>query len=126
MISRRHFLRFVAGLGAAGVSTVAYGFGEPALRLGVARYNVLPPQWPAGFRLKIAVIADLHARDPWMSLDPTQATVAHTGERMGAAACRPEGAARRSRHSRQSRLVGRQDRAARRAGDDDFSARAGG
>ena len=29
MISRRHFLRFAGGLGAAGVSTVAYGFGEP-------------------------------------------------------------------------------------------------
>src|SRR6202048_3929567 len=78
MISRRHFLRFVAGLGAAGVSTVAYGFGEPALRLGVARYNILPPQWPADFRLKIAVLADLHAGDPWMSLDRIESIVAHT------------------------------------------------
>ena len=78
MISRRHFLRFVAGLGAAGVSTVAYGFGEPALRLGVTRYNIRPPQWPADFRLKIAVIADLHACDPWMSLDRIQSIVEHT------------------------------------------------
>jgi predicted MPP superfamily phosphohydrolase len=78
MISRRHFLRFVAGLGAAGVSTVAYGFGEPALRLGVTRYNIRPPQWPADFQLKIAVIADLHACDPWMSLDRIQSIVAHT------------------------------------------------
>jgi predicted MPP superfamily phosphohydrolase len=78
MISRRHFLRFVAGLGAAGVSTVAYGFGEPALRLGVTRYNIRPRQWPADFQLKIAVIADLHACDPWMSLDRIQSIVAHT------------------------------------------------
>jgi predicted MPP superfamily phosphohydrolase len=78
MISRRHFLRFVAGLGAAGVSTVAYGFGEPTLRLGVTRYNIRPPQWPADFRLKIAVIADLHACDPWMSLDRIQSIVEHT------------------------------------------------
>ena len=78
MISRRHFLRFAAGLGAAGVSTVAYGFGEPALRLGVTRYNIRPPQWPADFQLKIAVIADLHACDPWMSLDRIQSIVAHT------------------------------------------------
>ena len=78
MISRRHFLRFVAGLGAAGVSTVAYGFGEPALRPGVTRYNIRPPQWPADFRLKIAVIADLHACDPWMSLDRIQSIVEHT------------------------------------------------
>ncbi|HYI27012.1 MAG TPA: metallophosphoesterase, partial [Bradyrhizobium sp.] len=61
MISRRHFLRLAGGLGATGISTVAYGFGEPALRLRVTRYNIQPPQWPAGFKLKIAVLADLHA-----------------------------------------------------------------
>jgi uncharacterized protein len=78
MISRRHFFRFLAGLGFAGSSTVAYGFAEPALRLGVTRYDVLPPQWPADFRLKIAVIADLHACDPWMSLEHIQAVVDRT------------------------------------------------
>ena len=78
MISRRHFLRFAAGLGAAGVSSVAYGFGYPALRLAVTRYDIQPPRWPADFRLKIAVIADLHACDPWMSLDRIQSIVEHT------------------------------------------------
>lgn len=78
MISRRHFFRFLAGLGAAGASTVAYGFGEPALRLRVTRYNIRPPQWPADFQLKIAVIADLHACDPWMSLDRIQSIVERT------------------------------------------------
>jgi uncharacterized protein len=78
MISRRHFLRFVAGLGAAGVSTVAYGFGEPALRLGVTRYHITPPKWPAGFKLKIAAVADLHACDPWMSLERIAAIVERT------------------------------------------------
>ena len=76
MISRRQFLRFVAGLGAAGISTASYGFGiEPVLRLRVARYGITPPQWPAGFQLKIAAIADLHACDPWMSLHHIQAIV---------------------------------------------------
>lgn len=78
MISRRHFLRFFAGLGATGVSTVAYGFGSSALRLAVTRYNLQPPRWPAYFRLKIAVIADLHACDPWMPLERIQAIVEHT------------------------------------------------
>ena len=68
MISRRKFLKFLAGLGAFGTSTAAYGVGiEPVLRLRVARYHITPPQWPAGFELKLAVIADLHACDPWMS-----------------------------------------------------------
>ena len=76
MISRRHFLRFIAGVGALGASTATYGFGiEPVLRLRVARYNITPPQWPAGFQLKIAAIADLHACDPWMSLNHIQAIV---------------------------------------------------
>jgi predicted MPP superfamily phosphohydrolase len=78
MISRRHFLRFVAGLGAFGVSTTAYGFGAPILRLRVARYHLRPPKWPADFQLKIAVIADLHACDPWMSLEHIEAIVDRT------------------------------------------------
>jgi len=78
MISRRHFLRTSSGLGITGVSTVAYGFSEPELQLRVTRYQVSPPQWPADFNLKIAVIADIHACDPWMSLDRIQGIVDHT------------------------------------------------
>jgi predicted MPP superfamily phosphohydrolase len=78
MLSRRHFLKFFGGLGALGVSSTAYGFSEPVLRLGVTRYNLSPPQWPAGFKLSIAVIADLHACDPWMSLDRIHSIVERT------------------------------------------------
>jgi hypothetical protein len=79
MISRRQFLRLVTGLGAFSASTMAYGFGiEPVRRLRVARYDVLPPQWPADFQLKIAVISDLHACDPWMSLEHIEAIVENT------------------------------------------------
>ncbi|HEX7791073.1 MAG TPA: metallophosphoesterase [Afipia sp.] len=78
MISRRHFLRFIAGLGAFGASTTAYGFGIEPSRLRVARYDITPKHWPSGFPLKIAAIADLHACDPWMSLDRIQAIVDRT------------------------------------------------
>ncbi|MGA2058177.1 MAG: metallophosphoesterase [Bradyrhizobium sp.] len=78
MLSRRHFLRTFSGLGVAGVSTVAYGFSEPELQLQVTRYQISPPQWPADFNLKIAVIADVHACDPWMSLERIQTIVDHT------------------------------------------------
>jgi predicted MPP superfamily phosphohydrolase len=78
MISRRQFLRFIGGLGALSASTAAYGFGEPVLRLRVARYDITPKQWPADFQLKIAVIADLHACDPWMSLDRIEGIVERT------------------------------------------------
>jgi predicted MPP superfamily phosphohydrolase len=78
MISRRHLLRGFSGLGVAGVSTLAYGFSEPELQLQVTRYQILPPQWPADFNLKIAVIADIHACDPWMSLERVEEIVEHT------------------------------------------------
>jgi len=78
MLSRRHFLRTFSGLGVAGASTVAYGFSEPELQLRVTRYQVSPPQWPADLKLKIAVVADVHACDPWMSLQHIQTIVEHT------------------------------------------------
>jgi len=79
MISRRRFFRFIAGQCSFSASTAAYGIGiEPVLRLRVARYAVRPPQWPAGFQLKIAVVADLHACDPWMSLERIEAIVERT------------------------------------------------
>jgi len=78
MFTRRRFLRLIAGFGAAGLSTAAYGFGEPVLRLGVARYHVQLPQWPSDHQLTIAAIADLHACDPWMSLKHIDAIVERT------------------------------------------------
>lgn len=78
MLSRRHFLRTFSGVSVAGVSTVAYGFSEPELQLQVTRYQVSPPRWPADFNLKIAVIADVHACDPWMSLERIERIVDQT------------------------------------------------
>ncbi len=68
----------MGAFGALGASTAAYGFGAPVLRLSVTRYDIVPPQWPAGFQLKVAVIADLHACDPWMSLERIQTIVERT------------------------------------------------
>jgi uncharacterized protein len=69
MISRRQFLYSFGGLTAASASTAAYGVSEPVVRLALTRYDLSPRQWPADFPLKIAALADIHACDPWMSLD---------------------------------------------------------
>lgn len=46
----------------------AYAFGvEPGLILDTTTYRLNPPNWPSGLRLKIAVIADLHTCEPYMS-----------------------------------------------------------
>ncbi|MET4290323.1 putative MPP superfamily phosphohydrolase [Bradyrhizobium sp. LB8.2] len=79
MITRRRLIRSIGGLSALGLSTAAYGFAvEPVVRLSVTRYHPAPRQWPADFPLKIAVIADIHACDPWMSLERIEAIVDRT------------------------------------------------
>ena len=78
MLSRRQFFRSLGGLGAVGASTAAYGLGEPVLQLQLTQYALSPRQWPTDFPLNIAVIADIHACDPWMSLDRIGAIVERT------------------------------------------------
>ncbi len=70
MISRRAFLKLTGLTALAGLGLSSYAFAiEPRFRLEVTRYRLTPPGWPAGRRpLRIAVIADTHACDPWMPL----------------------------------------------------------
>jgi predicted MPP superfamily phosphohydrolase len=67
MLTRRLFIQGSAGLAFAGSGLGAYACGiEPGLRLDVTSYQVTPPGWPAALCVKAAVIADLHACEPWM------------------------------------------------------------
>jgi predicted MPP superfamily phosphohydrolase len=68
LISRRGL---VTGLGVAGLSATslaAYAAGVEPMELRVTRYRLTPPGWPAGRRVSIAVIADLHAGGPNMGV----------------------------------------------------------
>jgi hypothetical protein len=69
MISRRAFLKGASGslLGSVGLAGYALGI-EPHARLRVARYRVTPSRWPAGLELRLAVVADLHACEPWVGV----------------------------------------------------------
>jgi predicted MPP superfamily phosphohydrolase len=70
VISRRSFLKTVSlsALSVIGLSSYAFAI-EPRFRLVVTRYRVNLPGWPAGQRpVRAAVIADIHACDPWMPL----------------------------------------------------------
>lgn len=44
-----------------------YALAEP-FRLAITRYRITPPNWPKGLKLRLAVIADLHACEPWMNV----------------------------------------------------------
>lgn len=67
MISRRALLRMPAGLALAGLGLGTYSVVvEPNFLLDVTRYRVTPQDWPQGLSLRIVVITDLHACEPWM------------------------------------------------------------
>ncbi|MFV0297297.1 MAG: metallophosphoesterase, partial [Hyphomicrobiaceae bacterium] len=45
----------------------AYAFGyEPRFRLDVTRYRITPDNWPRSLHIKLAVLADIHAGEPYM------------------------------------------------------------
>ena len=46
--------------------------------LRVAEYRLTPSNWPADFDLRVAVLADIHAVEPWMSADRIRRIVAET------------------------------------------------
>src|ERR1700731_4330261 len=66
-ISPRRVVQSFGFLGLSGFATAAYGVGIEPESLLVTRYRLTPPRWPAGQRLSINVIADLHAGGPNMT-----------------------------------------------------------
>ncbi len=67
-MTRRGFPRFIGGSFLSVASFSAYAIGiEPMLLTRVKRYALKPPNWPAGLRLRIVALADIHACRPWMT-----------------------------------------------------------
>lgn len=67
LVTRRAFLRTGAAglLSTGGLGGYAVGV-EPRFMLGVASYAPQIAAWPSDLPLRIAVIADIHACEPWM------------------------------------------------------------
>jgi uncharacterized protein len=77
-ISRRHFLT-TGGVIAGSALVAGYaGAVEPGWRLDVTTYDLTPHGWPRELALKIAVIADPHAAEPYMSAARIEEIVAAT------------------------------------------------
>jgi predicted MPP superfamily phosphohydrolase len=70
LLTRRTFLAAGAGamVGATGLGSWAFAL-EPGFMLNVTNYDLTPDGWPAGLRMKAVVIADIHACEPWMSVE---------------------------------------------------------
>jgi predicted MPP superfamily phosphohydrolase len=68
VITRRRFLQ-LAGAGVlGGLAIAAYPFVEALAQPQVMRYALTPQRWTPGLHLRIAVIADIHACEPWMGV----------------------------------------------------------
>jgi len=77
LLSRRTFLKGVLSFSAGTAALGGYAVAEP-WRLGVTRYSLTPPNWPTGLKIRCAVIADLHACEPWMGDARIRQIVART------------------------------------------------
>lgn len=75
-VTRRRLLQ-----GAGGLLMVPFGLGsyafsiEPGFFLRLTSYHVTPAKWPDGLVIKAAVIADIHACEPLMSVARIRAIV---------------------------------------------------
>jgi predicted MPP superfamily phosphohydrolase len=69
-VTRRRLLTGAAGaLGLSVAGTAVYAAAIEPEGLTVTRYALTPPGWPAGRKLTVTVIADLHAGGPDMQLE---------------------------------------------------------
>jgi predicted MPP superfamily phosphohydrolase len=68
-LTRRRFLQAASWAGVGTLGSGGYAFGLEPFSLRVQRYSLAPTGWPEGLRLKIAVLADIHACRPWMDAD---------------------------------------------------------
>lgn len=68
MITRRGLLKLF-GVGFLGlVAAAAYPFTEVMGRPRITRYALTPRSWTPGLSLRVAIIADVHACEPWMNV----------------------------------------------------------
>jgi uncharacterized protein len=67
LISRRTFLRLFGASVFSAASFAAYAVGIEPLMTHVKRYALTPRGWPAGLRLNVVALADIHACRPWMT-----------------------------------------------------------
>lgn len=78
MLTRREIFKGVGGLAAAGLGGALYSTViEPGFRLTHKHWHVGHVAWPASLRpLRIAVLTDIHAIKPWMSVGRIEHIVA--------------------------------------------------
>ena len=73
MITRRGLLKLLGAGLLTLVATAAYPFTEVLGKPRVTKYALTPRGWPIDLKLRAAVIADIHACEPWMTISRIEA-----------------------------------------------------
>jgi predicted MPP superfamily phosphohydrolase len=79
VITRRQLFQGLGAVTAGGAGLGGIAFAEP-FGTKLTSYALTPPRWPPGLSLKLAVIADLHACNPWMGVARIERLVAEVNE----------------------------------------------
>lgn len=69
MITRRGLVKLFGAGFLSLVATAAYPFTEVFRRPEIRRYKLAPNNWPHGLNLRVVILSDFHASEPWMSRD---------------------------------------------------------
>jgi predicted MPP superfamily phosphohydrolase len=80
LLTRRGFLKFVLRGAVLAAAMVGYPLAEVMARPRIAEYKLTPPNWTPGLKLKVAVISDIHACEPWMSVERIKSICDQTNE----------------------------------------------
>lgn len=83
MFTRRGFLKLLLKGGLALAAVGGYPVAEAMAWPRVVTYRLTPPGWTDGFKLRAAVIADIHACEPWMTADRIR-SICDTANGLGA------------------------------------------
>ena len=79
MVTRRGVLKGLLATLLAGLFVPLYAFFiEPALRLRVRNWRLKHPDWPEDKPLRVAVVADIHMGEPFVTRDRLRRVVART------------------------------------------------
>jgi uncharacterized protein len=81
MITRRRFLQWFFSLGFVAAATSAYAIVvEPLRRARITHYGLKLERWPDDLHLTAAIVTDIHACEPWMTLKRIESIVQQTNE----------------------------------------------
>jgi predicted MPP superfamily phosphohydrolase len=79
MLTRRNILKALAAFGLSGTAFGGYALAEP-FRDRVTTYALTPPGWPKGLNVRLAILADIHAIEPWVTAQRIERLVDQTND----------------------------------------------